>query len=198
MAKGTHAEPPFSNNHQQWVRNMPKKINLTLSQASESDLQALYGILAIAGEHMHRTLGLAHWYPFRTFERFLQITDQEHLYAVYSDNLLVATFNLNPHSRDYYRLEMWANPQHTAWYLGGMGVLPSHQGQGVGEWVMQQVDRLCKEAGVDAVRFDAVANHARLLRFYDRLGYTRRAFISIDEEKQLVAYERVFAEDDKA
>ncbi|QPC82854.1 GNAT family N-acetyltransferase [Phototrophicus methaneseepsis] len=171
---------------------MAKKQQLTLKLAERGDWQALYGILAIAGEHMHRTLGLAHWYPFRTYDRFLEMTDTGRLYAVYSDDLLVATFNLSTMPRSYYRMEMWTDEAHKAFYLGGVGVLPSQQGQGVGKWLMGEVDRLCHEEEVEAVRFDAVANHSRLLAFYDRLGYERRAFIPIDELRQLVAFERVF------
>jgi GNAT superfamily N-acetyltransferase len=171
---------------------MAKKPQISRKQAQESDWQALYGILAIAGEHMHRTLGLAHWYPFRTYERFLKISNPEHLYAVYADDLLVATFNLSRNPREYYRLEMWTNPDHEVLYLGGMGVLPTHQGMGIGKWIMGEVVTICEQEQVEALRFDAVANHSRLLAFYDRLGYERRAFIPIDEEKQLIAYEHVF------
>ncbi|MCA9889968.1 MAG: GNAT family N-acetyltransferase [Anaerolineae bacterium] len=177
---------------------MAKKPQLTLKQAQEADLQALYGILAVAGEHMHRTLGLEHWYPFRTFERFLEMTDREHIYAVFADDLLVATFNLNSQARAYYRLDMWADAEHRALYLGGVGVLPSHQGMGIGKWMMEEIERICQELDVQALRFDAIANHSRLLAFYDRLGYQRRAFIDIDEALQLapvIAYERVFAKE---
>ena len=171
---------------------MAKKPQLTLKQAEEADLQALYGILALAGEHMHRTLDLGHWYPFRTFERFLEITDREHIYAIFADDLLIATFNLASTPRSYYRLDMWTDSNHRALYLGGVGVLPSHQGMGIGKWMMQEVERICQELEIESLRFDAVANHSRLLAFYDRLGYQRRAYIPIDDERQLIAFEHIF------
>ena len=93
---------------------------------------------------------------------------------------------------------MWADGEHRALYLGGVGVLPSHQGMGIGKWMMEEIERICQELDVQALRFDAIANHSRLLAFYDRLGYQRRAFIDIDEALQLapvIAYERVFAKE---
>lgn len=150
-----------------------------LQPANERLYPALHSILVICGEHMYRTQGFAHWYPFRSLEANRALIDMRYLYAVYDSSAtqaqLVGTFNLNPTPRTYYTPEIWADPTAPALYFGGLGILPAFQGTGLGRWCMQQADAITQRDGYRAIRFDAVAANAGLLAFYDRLGYERRA-----------------------
>lgn len=162
-----------------------------LQRVSEGDLPVMYSLLVLCGEHMHRTLGLTHWYPFRPYEVFLQQIDPDGVYAIYTDDLLAGTFALNSQPRAYYQAQMWAEPDAKALYFGMFGVLPVFQGQGIGRWATQQADQLTHTQGYAAMRFDAIGNHPKLLAFYDRLGYERRGVLTV-YGREIVCYERRF------
>lgn len=147
-------------------------MNLHYTIADAKDYHALHGLLQICGEHMHRTKGLSHWYPFRNFAYFEQEVAPAKVYAVYLDDFLAGTFYLSPLMRPYYEQVGWQATD-KALYLGGVGVLPFTQGRGVGRWLMQTVDALVQEQGYDLLRFDCVATNMPLLAFYDHLGYER-------------------------
>lgn len=164
-----------------------------IGRVEASGLPVMYALLVICGEHMHRTLGLAHWHPFRPYDVYLAQIDPTRVYAIYADDVLAGTFALNPVPRPYYTPQMWTQPDAPALYFGLFGVLPAFQRQGVGAWAMQQVDALTQADGFAAVRFDAVAQHPRLLAFYDRLGYARRGVVTLTPQmRELMCYERVF------
>jgi GNAT superfamily N-acetyltransferase len=171
-------------------------MSLRLQKVGTQDMPVMYALLVLCGEHMHRTLGLSHWYPFRPYEVFQQHVDENRLYAIYSDQHLAGTFTLTEMPRPYYQIEMWAQPDAKALYFGLFGVLPAFQGEGVGRWAMQQMDTLVQAEGFTAVRFDAIEHYPPLLRFYDRLGYTRRGLLPVSQIdarfKDLECYERVF------
>lgn len=65
----------------------------------------------------------------------------------------------------------WAHhePNRQHWHLGPIGVLPSHQGLGIGSMLME---RFCKE--VDACRAEAYleTDVDKNVRFYQKFGFT--------------------------
>lgn len=62
-----------------------------------------------------------------------------------------------------------------AW-IGGIGVLPSHRGRGVGTRMMLEVEQECVGKGVREISLEVIEGNDRAKRLYDRLGYigTRR------------------------
>lgn len=148
---------------------------LSIAQVTEDDYTALYGIMALAGEYMHRVLDLSHWYPFPSSDWFVQHCADRDVFAVYRDALLIGTFNLGTDPEPYYLEDMSAYWNHTdipALYFSAFALLPSHQQQGIGTWCMTQVDHLVQQRGYEQVRFDAVNAHGKLLTFYRQCGYT--------------------------
>lgn len=157
-------------------------MNLSLLPATPDQYSAIYGVMALAGEHMHRVLRLSHWHPFPSSDWFIQQCEEREVFAVYQDSLLIGTFNIGSMPEKYYFADMsayWKNPAAPTLYFSAFALLPSHQQQGVGSWCMQQVDRLVMERGHNLVRFDAVSHHEKLLHFYDRLGYERRGVLDL-------------------
>ena len=63
-------------------------------QAAPSDqIPALHAILVLCGEHMYRTLGLKHWYPYMALDKFIEFSAGKDFYAVYDGDNLIGTFN---------------------------------------------------------------------------------------------------------
>lgn len=163
---------------------------------TQEDITAAHGILSLCGEHMHRIQGLDHWYPFRDLATFTAELERAEAssYGIYDDatQALIGTFYLSAVMRPWYASVTWQNSAHEALYLGGFGVLPIMQGRGVGTWAMDAIDTLAREDGYDTLRFDGVASNLSLLRFYDKLNYTRLGLLDTPRGSQVMVYERVF------
>lgn len=161
-----------------------------IQRAGENDLPAMHAILTICGEHMHRNQGMDHWYPFRGFDLFKSEVTEADVYGVYESGLLVGTFYLTPIPRSWYVADIWKNPLAKALYFGGFGILPFMQGQGIGAWVMSQVDEIAVSS-YEALRFDGVAYNKPLMHFYEKLGYERRGIIETPR-RPVMCFEKVF------
>jgi len=146
----------------------------TITQVTEDYYTALYGIMALAGEYMHRVLDLSHWYPFPSSDWFIQHCENRDVFAVHDGDLLIGTFNLGGEPEAYYLEDMstyWTHHDIPALYFSAFALLPSHQQQGIGTWCMTQVDKLVQARGYEQVRFDAVNTHPKLKTFYRNCGY---------------------------
>jgi GNAT superfamily N-acetyltransferase len=165
-----------------------------IAAVPESDLSSMHAILVLCAEHMHRAQGMSHWYPYRDFASWASRVDPARVYGVYSGPYLIGTFNLTETPRPYQQEITWADPQAKAVYFGGLGVLPYFQGGGTGRWIMAQADQMARDAGYAAIRFDGVASNAPLMKFYDRLSYTRRGVCDLTAQgwQPVMCYERVF------
>jgi ribosomal protein S18 acetylase RimI-like enzyme len=76
-------------------------------------------------------------------------------------------------SLDGDRIVGYANPVvdgDEAW-IGGIGVLPSHRGMGIGTKLMLAVEQECIERGVREISLEVIEGNDRAMRLYDRLGY---------------------------
>jgi len=169
-------------------------MTLSLSPALENDLSSMHAILTICGEHMYRTQGMSHWYPYKNFEIYSAGVQSGDVYAIYDDETLVGTFYVTEKMREWYSTVAWADWSHKALYFGGFGVLPLAQGRGIGKWVMTQVDALAIAGDFDALRFDGVAGNPSLMKFYTGLGYQQRGILETPYGNNVMTYERLFME----
>lgn len=152
---------------------------ITVRPALETDLAALVAILALAGEHMHRVQGLSHWYPFPAAERYAERAEGRQTYAVDSDDLLVATFDLSTKPERYHQMDQWPDGDVRAVYFGGFAVLPSYWGKGIGRAVVTAAEDIARAAGHRHFRFDAVTTNTRLVDWYRSLGFTATGTIEV-------------------
>jgi GNAT superfamily N-acetyltransferase len=167
---------------------------LSIQPASEQQYTTLYGIMALAGEHMHRVLNLSHWYPFPNSDWFVKHCEGRNVYAVYQDELLVGTFMLSEKGEPYYTDDMsayWRDASAPSLYFSAFALLPAFQQQGIGSWVMGEMDKMVVAQGHERVRFDAVANHPKLLYFYSRLGYRQCGELPV-RNTAVMCYEKEF------
>lgn len=158
-------------------------MKITIQRAQEDQYTAIYGIFALAGEHMHRALHLSHWHPFPDSERFIKHLDNRDVHVVYVEELLVGTFNISTLPEPYYLDDMsayWMDTSAPATYFSGFALLPSHQQMGIGTQCMAFVEQTVKnKTDHRYIRFDGVANHTKLLHFYSRLGYEKRGELPV-------------------
>lgn len=169
-------------------------MNLEIKPATQDQYTAIYSIMALAGEHMHRVLGLSHWHPFLSSDRFIERIDDHEVFGVYADDLLVGTFNISTIPEPYYLEDMsdyWSRLDIPSMYFSAFALLPSHQQMGIGSWVMQEMDELVKARDFAQVRFDGVNTHEKLKGFYRKNGYQERGVLDLGRA-QVMCFEKIF------
>jgi GNAT superfamily N-acetyltransferase len=147
--------------------------SLRINLAEADQYSAIYGILALAAEHMHRVERLSHWYPFPSTDHFLDDVAGRSVYAIYVGDLLVGTFNLGTQSHPDYQVDLsayWHDAGAPAVYFSAFALLPAYQQQGIGSWCMAQIERIVQRQGFRYIRFYTYGRHEQLQRFYTRLG----------------------------
>jgi len=66
-------------------------------------------------------------------------------------------------------------------WIGGIGVLPSHRGMGVGTKMMLAAERECKDKGVREISLEVIEGNDRAKVLYQRLGYSgTRKFLTAE------------------
>lgn len=165
-------------------------MNFIIKEAEPQQISIIYTLLSECGREMFDKYQLKHWYPFMSLEEFINQTTLKKLYTVFKDDLLVATFNLSMHPRDYYFDELWKNPKDKAIYLGQLGISPNLQGNGIGKVCMLKVEDIASEMGCKAIRFDALEHHPWLKLFYINLGYSPVGIVR-PKDWNLLCFEKV-------
>lgn len=170
-------------------------MSLSIRAAKSDELTAHYAIMALAGEHMHRVLGLSHWHPFPPSDRFIARIQGHEVFGVYEDDLMAGTFNISTIPEPYYRDDMsafWRDASAPAMYFSGFALLPAFQQQRIGSWCMAQMEEMVQARGYQRVRFDAVFQHKKLLHFYTRLGYRPCGELPVREGVSVMCFEKEF------
>ncbi|MBK7991831.1 MAG: GNAT family N-acetyltransferase [Blastocatellia bacterium] len=145
-------------------------MTLKIKKAEVLDLAAIYKILSLCGEHLATNLGLTHWFPPYPKESIEKNILERDVYLVYKNEEIIGTFTLGITPVANYDLTRWQNPVSKVMYHNRLAILPRMQGNGLGNWCMEQIEAIACQAGCKALRFDAI-NHPKLLAFYKKLGY---------------------------
>ena len=158
------------------------------------DASIVAGMVAICGEHVHRTAGLDHWYPIPRLDATIERLERADLHGVMLDELLVAVFALSEEPLPYYGdLSTFRLTARWPFYLSALAVLPSHQQAGVGRFAMTAAESLVSEQGGDAIRFDAVTTNAPAVAFYRKLGYSEGGVIPVGR-LSVTCFERLLSD----
>jgi len=151
----------------------------TIRRVSVADVAPLHQILIACGLELKERFGLSHWIGANyTLEEMLKDAVEMEVYALTIGENLVGTFTLEtistvPHSYIKYGNIHWQVSDALAVYVHKLAVLPNWQGQGLGTWCLQAIERLAADRGCRAVRLDAVKTHRKLLSFYESRGYQK-------------------------
>jgi GNAT superfamily N-acetyltransferase len=161
----------------------------------------LHEIIAECGEDMKQRYGLVHWSPPYPLDFLRRNACKSNVYGIHQTNghgeQVIGTFTLGQQNCDYDD-SLWANPQHRPLYLGKLAIRPEYQGKGLGKWCVRKVEEFAQAWKCQAIRFDAIAQHTRLLHFYQNLGYHVRGTRSIVDwrglEWEIVYFEKVLTQ----
>jgi hypothetical protein len=59
---------------------------------------------------------------------------------------------------------------------------------------MRQVDAIAQDRGYPYIRFDAVASHPKLIKFYSRLGYRQCGELMVRDPLAVMCFEKALSE----
>ncbi len=152
-------------------------MELAIHRVSAKDIPPLHQILMVCAFDLKERFGLSHWMsPIYPLERMLKDADELEVYALTSGATLVGTFTLEttmPSSYLKYGNIRWQLSDVSAVYVHKLAILPDRQGQGLGTWCLQAIERLAASQDYRAARLDGVKTHSKLLRFYESRGYQK-------------------------
>ncbi len=151
-------------------------MKLERRQIGPSEVEAVHEIMKQCGQDMKERLGLGHWDPPYPLALLRTSAKERRVYAVLTDEQLVATFTVGKEPPSYYHTiagvwESWDPSGEPALYVNRLAVLPALQGQGIGTWCMQEIEQMASREGYEAIRLDAYGNHLKLVEWYQHLGY---------------------------
>lgn len=149
-------------------------MDLRPRRLAPDQVEGAHAILVACGEDMATRLGLTHWRPPYPLACMRDEAAERTVVLVECDGRSLATYTLGTTALADYPPALWAPGPVRAAYLNRLAVEPAHQGHGIGTWCMARVEEWAADAGCDALRFDVIAHHDRLRRFYRRLGYEER------------------------
>jgi GNAT superfamily N-acetyltransferase len=156
-----------------------------------SDPEAVHALLTECGLDLRDRFGLSHWLPAYPLPLLRGAVGQGNVHEVVAnEGSLVATFTVSPEAPPYYGDVPWSPEGEPAVYVSRLAVRPAEQGRGLGRWCMAWIEDDARRDGFAAVRLDAYAGHARLLRFYRSLGYDERGTF-VANARPLVCFEKV-------
>ncbi len=147
-------------------------MNLKIKKASVEDAEIIHQILFLCGKHLEIYLNLTHWSPPYPLESIKNNILEREVYLVYQDDEVIATFTLGTIPLVNYDITRWKVSANKAMYLNRLAILPKFQGKSLGNWCMEKIEEIVRQANCQVLRFDAI-DHEKLLNFYIKLGYQK-------------------------
>jgi GNAT superfamily N-acetyltransferase len=175
----------------------------TIRRVSTPDVQPLHQILITCGFDLQNRFGLNHWLaPIYPLENMLKDAVEHEVYALTLGDNLVGTFTLEtttevPATYLKYGNIVWQVLDVPAVYLHKLAILPTWQGQGLGTWCMEAIEKLAATRGYHTVRLDAVKTHQKILSFYANRGYQQvgELIFNSDIWVDAIVFEKVLVRD---
>lgn len=91
----------------------------------------------------------------------------------------IATFTVGEKLPRFWPRTIWSVPEAEALGVFSLAVLPSHQRQGIGTWIMRVIEELARQQNCPFVRLDAYEANPHSVAFYRQLGYDERGPIVV-------------------
>lgn len=103
------------------------------------------------------------------------VTDKRELYYAEENGEVIAAFVLNHECSDGYDKAPWeikAAPEEVS-IIHLLGISPKRFGTGLGNKTIEQAEKVARENGQKAIRFDVLPNNVSAQRLYERHGFKK-------------------------
>lgn len=134
---------------------------INIRKATAEDVDVLYDLI----------IGIAQYHDQ---EKFVLTDKKELLKSGFSDSprfgALIAEFNdkIAGYVSYTFNYSIWAGGEYVN--IDDVFVSEAFRGQKVGEKLMHRIKSLCREQGIEKVRWEVQSDNAGAIRFYERLG----------------------------
>jgi len=141
----------------------------------------------LSAEDLTRKLGQGHWSgsgKLQSIRERISCADPEHLrrltlYVVTSGNVVVGSVALSTFHPGFWRKTYWSDPNAVALGTFNLVVPPDQQRQGIGTFMMNEVEALAQQHHIPFVRLDAYLDNPHSRSFYTAIGYSQRKIIDV-------------------
>lgn len=153
---------------------------LTYRAAKNTDAATIDRIQCECGAEITERLGPGHWSAASNVSGVRKTLKTKSVYLVQNEaGEPVATFSVGRKLPSFWPRAIWQVPDAEALGVFGLAVLPGHQRQGIGTWIMHTIEDLAREQGCRFLRLDAYEANPRSVAFYRKLAYEERGRIVV-------------------
>ena len=128
-----------------------------IAAEDEEAIADIHTILRECGEDMYEKQRLTHWKTPYPIERIRQDAREKHVYAVYYEGEVVATFQLSFRSSEAY--------------LSKLAVRPAFARRGIGGDCLRFIEELCRKQGLHRICLDVYDKSEHAICFYQKHGF---------------------------
>jgi ribosomal protein S18 acetylase RimI-like enzyme len=149
----------------------------------KADAEAVDHIYCASSDEITSRLGEGHWTRGSDVASVLEEMRKRDTFLVFSENTTggysaaAASFTVGGSTPRFWPPSIWRVPdtaEQAVLGVFGLAVLPPFQRQGIGTWIMRQIETIARERGCRFVRLDAYEQNPRSVAFYRRMGYDER------------------------
>lgn len=142
-----------------------------IRKATKADIGSVLNITKLCAERMISN-GIFQWnehYPNRSaFENDL---DRNELYVLTDQIQVLGCIVISTHMDEEYIPVTWLTPNQNNIYIHRLAVVPTAQGNGLAQQLMDFAEKLAKDSNNISVRLDTFSQNLRNQRFYQTRGY---------------------------
>lgn len=169
--------------------------NLAIRHTTEEDLHAVMAIIERAQEDF-RGRGIDQWQNGYPNEQVIRgDIERGESYVVCAEDRVIATamitFAPDPNYAVIYDGE-WLLPEAACYAtIHRIAVDLDERGRGVAEWIVRQVERMCRKRGVESLRIDTHRDNGSMQRVAEKCGLTHCGTILLADGAERLAYEKI-------
>lgn len=171
-------------------------MDITIKKAENVHFKEVLTLLKDCGQDL-RSKGILQWDENYPDEKVvLKDLENGNLFVALSDDKIVGTIVLNEHQdAEYQQLNWLTDNSSKNLVVHRLAVLPSCQGKGIAQKLMDFSEDFAKTEGYDSIRLDTLSINLRNVSFYLKRGYLKigQVFLSYKKEEPYVCIEKILS-----
>ena len=165
--------------------------------ATREDARQIEQMRTLSSLDLTRMLGPGHWSGPSRIQSIRERIDSPDPVRLQKRTLYVATrfaqavgsVGVTTFPPGFWKRTLWSEGNETGLGVFALVVFPQLTGQGIGSFLMRNVEGLAKDRQIRYVRLDAYADNPISQSFYERAGYENRGTVNV-RGVELVLFEK--------
>ncbi len=163
-----------------------------VQQAQQHELSEIMALIRAIAKDL-QAKGINQWHEeYPTIAMISQDIEEGDVYVLKKEAIIIGVVTLNEKQDPEYVDINWLNPTGKTLVVHRLGVLPKHQGQGIGQQLITFAEQLAIQQQYVSIRFDTYSKNPRSIHFYECRGYQRLGQIRLPLCDEFVyCYEKI-------